>query len=410
MSPGLEPPRIIDDARPDAPDPERPVGRTDASHDDLADPPAWAPSLEAEDLSSPEDVVAVSPPDPPAVIPSLTPDELLLPEDVVAVPPDAADVPAANDDPDAAAPVAGAAAPDEVFEEAELEPAELHHDELVEVVEDEAEDAEPAEIRTPPAPPPPTPGPTKRRRAWLDDTFGEQFAALAPRDVAESAARDVEFVLASCLLERGARVLDVGCGLGHHALAFAQRGLSVTGLDSSKAQLAQAARLNDAAGSPVTLRHGDMRQLELDGEFDLVTCLGSTFGYFDDEQNAACLDQMKRQLCAGGRLVLQVLNRDFVVGHVPSRSWWQGRGCLVLDEADLDFAENRLQIDRTIVFEDARQFEHHMYIRAYALHELGRMLASLGMRMVEVSGSRATPRHFFGAASPDIWIVAERRT
>ena len=35
----------------------------------------------------------------------------------------------------------------------------------------------------------------------------------------------------------------------------------------------------------------------------------------------------------GGRLVLQVLNRDYVIGDLPTRVWWEGDGCVVLDGA-----------------------------------------------------------------------------
>lgn len=336
-----------------------------------------------------------------------------------------------DDDPGTAGPVRltdasdlGAAEDDhDELEAADVEPAELHHDELEEV-EDIVEDGTPApaevrpppapapapEVRSPPTPPPPTPKPTKRRRAWYEDVFGEHYAALSPRAAATSAVRDVDFMLACCPLDPGARVLDVGCGAGLHALSFAQRGMSVTGIDNSMAQLFHASRNNEASGSPVTFQHGDMRQIDLEGAFDLVTCVGTTFGYFEDEQNLACLEQMRDRLKPEGRLVLHVFNRDFVVGHMPCRSWWQGEGCLVLDECEVNFVANRLRVHRTIVFEDARQFEHYMFIRAYTLHDIGRMLSRVGMRVIEVSGSRDARGRFYGAASPDIWIVAARQS
>jgi len=66
-------------------------------------------------------------------------------------------------------------------------------------------------------------------------------------------------------------------------------------------------------------------------------------------------------------------------------------------------------VHRTVVFEDGRQFEHQMYIRTFSLHELGRMLTGMGMRVVEVSGSRETRGRYYGATSAEIWLVAQRR-
>jgi SAM-dependent methyltransferase len=153
-----------------------------------------------------------------------------------------------------------------------------------------------------------------------------------------------------------------------------------------------------------------MRALPRDRTYDVVTCLGSSIGYFDgDEQNRQVLQEMIEVLRPGGKLVLQVFNRDYMVAVMPCRSWWQGRGCLVLDVADMNYFTNRIRIHRTVVFEDGRQFEHHMYFRAYSLHELGKILTGHGMRVLEVSGSRETRGRFYGATSPEIWLVAQRR-
>jgi uncharacterized circularly permuted ATP-grasp superfamily protein len=80
----------------------------------------------------------------------------------------------------------------------------------------------------------------------------------------------------------------------------------------------------------------------------------------------------------------------------------------VLDVAEMNFFANRVTVHRTIVFEDGRQLEHKIHVRAYTVNEIGKMVASHGLRVLEVSGSRATPGRFFGAASPDIWICAQR--
>jgi hypothetical protein len=138
-------------------------------------------------------------------------------------------------------------------------------------------------------------------------------------------------------------------------------------------------------------------------------CVGTTFGYFEEDQNRQCLQEMYERLVPGGKLILHVFNRDFVAPHLPSRSWWQGRRCMVIDEAEMNFFASRLRVHRTIIFDDGRQYEHFMFMRAYTVQDLGKALSSQGMRVVEVSGSRDTRGRFFGSTSPDIWIVAERK-
>jgi hypothetical protein len=63
-----------------------------------------------------------------------------------------------------------------------------------------------------------------------------------------------------------------------------------------------------------------------------------------------------------------------------------------------------------VVFDDGRQLEQEISIRAYGLHELGRLLRQAGFRVLDVSGSTATRSQFFGSASRSLMILSEKRT
>ncbi len=203
-------------------------------------------------------------------------------------------------------------------------------------------------------------------------------------------------------------MLDVGCGDGAHAIALAQRGYVVTGFDASLSQLLRATQANEAVGAGVRFLSGDMRDPPVEGPFDAILCIGTTFGYFDDAENRKVIGKLRDRLAFGGRMLLHVFNRDHVIGRLPARSWWQGQGCLVLDEADMNYFTNRLQVRRTIVFEDGRQFEHDISVRAYTAHDLGSMCVEAGLRVLELSGSRLTRGRFYGATSAEIWLLVER--
>ena len=78
------------------------------------------------------------------------------------------------------------------------------------------------------------------------------------------------------LAPSGGSVLELGAGTGRVAIALAERGLHVTGVEIAPSMLAQAqakrAALDPDTASRVALRRGDMTALDLKRTFDLVLC------------------------------------------------------------------------------------------------------------------------------------------
>lgn len=329
--------------------------------------------------------------------------------------------------------------PEEAVAADEVEPDELDADDLLEEATEPEPTPPPAPSRPPPArepdavvarparppidigrPPPPLsnasleaalsalPAAPPLDEGWQVDAFGEHYGALVSPLRAAAAVGEVEFILHCTGLHPGAAVLDVGCGDGAHGVALAARGFSVTGLDASPAQLMRASQAAQAAGVAIQLVAGDMRQPPVDGQFGAIVCIGSTLGMYTDEDDRMALGHMRERLAPGGRVVLHVLNRDYIVARLPARSWWQGQGCLVLDEAQVFSPTSRVHVHRTVVFETGKQFEHNIGLRLYGLTELVQMCAQVGLRVLEYSGSRHTRGRFYGATSSEIWLVAQR--
>src|SRR5439155_11198658 len=163
------------------------------------------------------------------------------------------------------------------------------------------------------------------------------------------------------------------------------------------------------AGLTIDFVHGDMRDLAFEARFDAAYCLGTSFGFFDEEVNRSALAQICKALKPGARFLLDLINRDYLIGELPTRVWWQGTGCMVLEEVDFNYYASRLQNHRSVVFEDGRQLEYDISIRAYALHEIGKLLHQSGFRVTEVSGGLFQKGRFFGAESRQLLILAEKK-
>jgi SAM-dependent methyltransferase len=279
-----------------------------------------------------------------------------------------------------------------------------------------------APVKVAPKTPPPAPksadstpstntskGRTRKGKSWFEEIFDEDYLRTLPFLTPQATQAEALFVAEALGVEPGARLLDVGCGYGRHAMELAARGYQIVALDLSLPLLLRGADEAQRRGLNINFIHGDMRDLVFESQFDGIYCLFSTFGYFDEETNRKVIEGMARAVKRGGRVVLDVLNRDYLIGELPTRVWWEGDGCVVLEEVDFNYFTSRIHSNRSIVFDDGRQLEQEISIRSYSLHELGKMLHTAGLRVIEVSGSTAMRGRFFGNQSRGLIVVAEKR-
>lgn len=150
-----------------------------------------------------------------------------------------------------------------------------------------------------------------------DDVWRAFFDSYAPRYMNEAfttdSVREAAFLVEVLSLPAGARILDVGCGTGRHAVELAKRGYRVTGLDISAGMLAQARAAAAAAGVELELVQGDATAFDLGRRFDAAICLcegAFTLIGSDDpiEHDLAILVNVRAALVPGARLVLTALN------------------------------------------------------------------------------------------------------
>jgi SAM-dependent methyltransferase len=131
-------------------------------------------------------------------------------------------------------------------------------------------------------------------------------------------AQEVAFLVDALQLRPGMRVIDAGCGPGRHAIALAQRGMNVVGIDLSPDFIALAE--GEATGLSAQFRVQDVRDLDDEAEFDAVICLcQGGFGLLggrDDELGV--IPRFAAALKPGGRLALSAFSSYFVVRHLEA--------------------------------------------------------------------------------------------
>jgi SAM-dependent methyltransferase len=223
----------------------------------------------------------------------------------------------------------------------------------------------------------------------------------------EQTRAEMGFIHGALGLPRRAKVLDVPCGAGRLALELAAWGYDVTGIDQS-ARLIEAARQEaEQRDLQVDFRHGDMRDLPEDGQYDGLVCLWNSFGYFDDAGNLDFLRAVFRSLKPGGRLALDTpLMETLLHGIVDEpRVWTEVGDLLALEERGFDHETGRLDSAWTFIRDGVREVRD-MSIRLYTYRELVAMLEEAGFGEHQPYGSLEFEPFELGA--PWLYLVTTK--
>lgn len=167
-----------------------------------------------------------------------------------------------------------------------------------------------------PAAPPPT-------RWALAGAGTAGYARTFGRLVEDGTDVDGEARLADALLPRGARVLDVGSGMGRVAAALARRGHDVVAVEPDPALVAQSrATYPDLPVIERDVLALDAAELAARGrptEFDLVVCVGNVLVFLAEGTERRVLAHLASLLAPGGRVLAGFHLRDAPRGarHYP---------------------------------------------------------------------------------------------
>jgi SAM-dependent methyltransferase len=143
-----------------------------------------------------------------------------------------------------------------------------------------------------------------------DGYFGEQVAASYDESVAGSlGAADAEAAAGFLAGLAGAGpALELGIGTGRIALPLAARGITVHGIDLSRAMVARLRA--KPGGDRIGVTIGDFATATVDGAFTLVYLVFNTImNLTTQEAQVACFRNAAAHLAPGGRFVIEV--------HVP---------------------------------------------------------------------------------------------
>ncbi len=248
------------------------------------------------------------------------------------------------------------------------------------------------------------------QQPWYESFFSRDYLdAYSFVFTPERAKVEVDFVVEALGLTPGQSVLDLCSGQGRHAVLLASAGMQVTALDLAGEYLEMARKAAREAKVEIETVHADMREIPGPQRYDAVINMFSSFGYLESEaEDARVLTAVQGVLKPGGVLLLDLLNRDWVVRNYIQNEWHDGPdGSIYLEHREFDPVTSRNHVTFTAISPAGMRHQmvgHH--IRLYTLREVEAMLEAAGLKYEAVHGGfEGEP---FGLDSRRMIVVARR--
>lgn len=221
------------------------------------------------------------------------------------------------------------------------------------------------------------------------DWFKEWFNTSEYLDVYkhrnENEAEDhIEFILKNVSVKPGAKILDMACGTGRHAIILARNKYDVTAVDLSEKLLSVAKQSAEEEHLSIKFIHSDIRDFNPDEKFDLVLNLFTSFGYFEtDEENFSVLEKAYNLLNDGGNFILDYFNTEFLINNLIAYSDETIEDERIIQERKI---ENNRVVKKINIIKNGIAREFYESVKMYPYNELTKKLRNIGFDIYKTYG------------------------
>jgi ubiquinone/menaquinone biosynthesis C-methylase UbiE len=253
---------------------------------------------------------------------------------------------------------------------------------------------------------------------WDAPAFSERMLREHLNDANSAASRRaeerdliVDWLWERAELEPELHMLDLTCGPGLYSVAFADRGLNVTGIDFAPAAIEHARNLANLlrVDDRCSFVQADVRKANLGvASFDVALVLYGQITVFPPHETLGILQRLARAVGPGGILVLEVLDAASV-SRSYSTSWyaaerglWSDSPHLALTECYYDASAGAAVQRIHVLHEQSGALEVFAVVDyVYDEQAMVALLEEAGFGVVEVH------RAWSGLALPDAerWVV-----
>lgn len=218
---------------------------------------------------------------------------------------------------------------------------------------------------------------------WFANWFNSPYYHILYQNRDEKEAEFFIKNLSSYLkLKQGSKIIDIACGKGRHASFLNTLGFDVVGVDLSPNSIATAKKKEN---NTLKFAVHDMRDTFQNNQFDVVTNLFTSFGYFEedkDEQKA--INAMANNLKEEGLVIIDFMNVEKVISNLLKSEK------KVIDNITFNisrnFKEGYIIKDITIIDNNLTE-KHQEKVKALTLSNFSSFITNAGLKIIDIFGN-----------------------
>ncbi len=240
---------------------------------------------------------------------------------------------------------------------------------------------------------------------WTEDYFDEFYLKyFLENQNEEFTVKQTEFI--AQFFDKNGLILDAGCGIGRHSLKLGEMGFRLIGADSSPLYIKIAKQKSlEKNLSNVDFLVKDLRKLIYKEKFSGIISLWSSFGYFSDEVNFQILKNFYAALKSGGRLIIDIENRDYILKYFIRETFREKDKVFILERRRFHPLTSVVVTHRYVIGENIRK-DYVRNIRIYSATEMINLFKRTGAEDITVYGSYEKEK--FSERSKRIIIIGKK--
>ncbi|MFM6975777.1 MAG: class I SAM-dependent methyltransferase [Sphingobacteriaceae bacterium] len=179
-----------------------------------------------------------------------------------------------------------------------------------------------------------------------------------------------------------ARLFDIACGRGRHAIYLNKKGYEVTGIDLSEANIRFA---KDFENEHLHFYVHDMRHLFYINYFDIAFNLFTSFGYFETQKDhLKALKMFNKSLKPDGLMVFDYFNTHKIIHHLSHQE------VKLIDGIEFHISKQVVEgkIVKTIAFEHhGKDYGFKEEVQAFSSADFELMFKNSGFEIIHQFGN-----------------------